>query len=181
MRSLLFALGILLVAKTAGAETPWRVNIFPLNAEVRYERDSSQQMVDRQPVNFAFGVRQGPSTVLFEYSKFNETTGNATLSLDRSHEEYIFWWKQNILNTELVDFFISGGAGAYTEKVTTTLSGSGSTTDSSGLQPVGGASAGVHSVILKYVLISFEGRLMAGKNFDPNPQAGMLLRLGVEF
>lgn len=181
MRSLLFVLGILLVTAPAGAETPWRVNIFPLNSEIRYERDSTQQMVDRRLVNFSFGVRQGPSTVLFEYSQFAEKTGNATLSLDRRHEEYLFWWKQNILNFELVDFFISAGGGAYAEKVTTTLSGSGTITDSGGLQLMGGASAGVHSVILKYVLVSFEGRLMAGKNFDPNPQAGMLLRLGVEF
>lgn len=162
-------------------ETPWRYDIFPLNGEVRWERDATQQMVDRHPFGLAFGVRKGPSTVLFEYSKFDEKTGNATLALDRSHEEFLFWWKQNIMNFEMLDLFIAGAAGGYTEKVTTTLAGSGSSDDSTGLQMMGGVSAGVQSVLFRYVLVSFEGRLMAGKNFDPNPQPGMLLRLGVEF
>jgi hypothetical protein len=163
------------------AVAPWRYDIFPLNGELRWERDSTQQMVDRHPFGLAFGVRKGPSTVLFEYSKFDEKTGNATLALDRSHEEFLFWWKQNIMNFERVDFFISGGAGAYSEKVVTTLAGSGSAEDSTGLQMMGGVSGGVQSLLFRYVLVSFEGRLMAGKNFDPNPQPGMLLRVGVEF
>jgi hypothetical protein len=159
---------------------PWRYDLF-LNAEIRWERDATQQMVDRHPFGLAVGVRKGPSTVLFEYSKFDEKTGNATLSLNRSHEEFLFWWKQNIMNFEMLDFFVSGGAGAYTEKVVTTLAGSGSSEDSTGLQVMGGISAGAQSLLFRYVLVSFEGRLMAGKNFDPNPQPGMLLRLGVEF
>lgn len=193
MKSLLLALALLLSAPIVQAApaspapaakiavAPWRFNIFPLNGELRYERDATQQMVDRRPLNFAVGLRKGPSTLLFEYSKFNEKTGNATLSLDRGHEEFLLWWKQNILNFAMLDLFIAGGAGAYTEKVTTTLAGSGSSEDSSGLQMMGGASAGVQSLLFHYVLVSFEGRLMAGKNFDPNPQPGALLRLGVEF
>lgn len=168
-------------AAEKAAVTPWHYDVFPLNGEVRWERDATQQMVDRHPFGLAFGVRKGPSTVLFEYSKFDEKTGNATLALDRSHEEFLFWWKQNIMNFEMLDLFIAGAVGGYTEKVTTTLAGSGSSEDTTGLQMMGGVSAGVQSLIFRYVLVSFEGRLMAGKNFDPNPQPGMLLRLGVEF
>lgn len=191
MRSLLLGLSLLFCfgfAHAAGgtpaakpAVSPWRFDVFPLNGELRYERDATQQMVARSLLNFAFGVRKGPSTVLFEYSQFGEKSGNATLSLDRRHEEYVFWFKQNMMNFEFFDLFIAGGAGAYNEKVTTTLSGSDSAVDSSGMQLMGGGSAGVQSMLFKLVLISFEGRLMIGKNFDPNPQPGMLLRLGVEF
>lgn len=192
MKSLLVVLSLLLSvqvvqgapAKAAvpkSAELPWRYDIFPINLELRYERDTSQQMVDRRPLNLAFGVRKGPTTVLFEYSQFSEVTGNATLQLDRSHTEYTFWWKQNMMNFDFFDFFIAGGAGAYSEKVVTTLAGSGNSTDSTGLQIMGGAAAGVQSLLFKYMLVSFEGRLMAGKNFDPNPQPGAVLRVGVEF
>lgn len=161
--------------------SPWHFDIFPLNGELRYERDPAQQMVDRRPLNLAFGVRKSATTVLFEYSRFSETTGNDTLSLDRTHEEYVFWWKQNLLTYEVVDFFITGGAGVYNETVKTNLAGAESSTDSSGLQIMGGASGGLQTLIAHYVLVSFEGRLIAGKNFDPNPQPSLLLRVGVEF
>jgi len=189
MKSLLLGVGLLLStmcafagpAKSSAPAVPWRFDIYPLNFELRYERDATQQLVDRRPLNLALGVRKGPSTVLFEYSRFNETTGNATLSVDRTHEEFLFWWKQNILNFEMLDFFLAGGLGAYDEKVKTTFEGVGETTDSTGMQIMGGGSAGVQSLLWRYVLVSFEGRLMAGKNFDPNPQPSLLLRLGVEF
>ncbi len=183
-----FVVAILVMLGVAHAQAaastpavPWRYDIFPLNGEIRWERDATQQMVDRHPFGLAFGVRKGPSTVLFEYSKFDEKTGNAALALDRSHEEFLFWWKQNLINFEMLDLFAAGAAGGYTEKVTTTLAGSGSSEDSTGLQMMGGVSAGAQSLLFRYVLVSFEGRVMAGKNFDPNPQLGMLLRLGVEF
>ena len=85
------------------------------------------------------------------------------------------------MNLRFVDLFVAGGLGFYEEKVTTSLLSSGSITDSSGLQGLGGASAGIQTMILRYVLCSLEGRLIAGKNFDPNPQADLLLRVGVEF
>ncbi len=180
MKVLLILISILLSVNGVQA-APWRYNVFPLNVELRYERDSSQQLVDRKPLNLALGVRNGPSTVLMEYSRFNEKTGNTTLSLDRVHEEYLFWWKQNIMNFEICDLFVAGGLGAYTEKVTTDLAGGSSVTDSSGNQLMGGVGAGIQSLVLKYLLVSLEGRMMAGKNFDPNPQPGAVLRLGVEF
>ncbi len=170
------------VSKAAEQKTsPWHVNLLPLNGEYRYERDSSQQTVDRSPISLAAGARKGTSTILFEYSAFTEKTGNSTLSIDRSHQEYSFWLKENFMSFESVDFFIGGGLGAYEEKVTTTLAGSGSATDTSGLQIMGGTCAGVRTLVFRYVLLSFEGRLIAGKSFDPNPQVSLLARLGVEF
>ncbi|HEY8269761.1 MAG TPA: hypothetical protein VIG33_02655, partial [Pseudobdellovibrionaceae bacterium] len=155
--------------------------LLPFNLEFRYERDASQQTVDRRPKNFAIGAGTVASTILFEYSAFNENTGNKTLSLARTHQEYSFWWKEKFMNLEFLDAFFSGGVGGYEEKVTTTLSGAGSATDSSGLQALAGASVGLQSLMFNYVLVSIEGRLIAGKNFDPNPQGGILLRLGAEF
>jgi hypothetical protein len=171
-----------LVAEAAETKAlPWHLDFFPLNGEYRYERDSSQQLVDRRPLNLAFGARKGASTFIFEYSSFKELTGNVTLSIDRQHQEYSFWWKENLINLEFVDFFVSGALGGYEEKATTTLAGSGSATDTSGFQPLGGVSAGIHTLMFRYVLFSFEGRLIAGKNFDPNPQVSLLARLGVEY
>lgn len=185
MKALFVLAGILFLSLSALAEgsqpRSLYANIFLLNPEMRYERDSSQQMLDRRPLNFAAGARKGSSTFILEYATYSEFTGNTTLSIDRDHKEYVFWWKENLMNLEFVDFFVSVGLGAYEEKVTTKLIGNSDAVDSSGMQVMGGTSAGLQSKIAGYVLLSVEGRLFAGKNFDPNPQASLLARLGVEF
>lgn len=185
MKFLLLMTGILLGTAIGQAaevkSSPWRFDIFPLNLEMRYERDSSQQMIDRRPLNFAIGLRKSSSTILLEYSSFSESTGNTTLAIDRDHSEYLLWWKENLINFELLDFYVTVGAGGYEEKVSTQLAGAGAVTDSSGLQFVGGGSAGIQSMLAGMVLVNAEARLIAGKNFDPNPQASLLIRIGVEF
>lgn len=159
----------------------WHAVFLPFAGELRYERNGSQQIVDRQPRNLAIGAGRGASDFLFEYATFSENTGNATLSIERTHQEYSFWWKENIINMEIMDCFVSGGVGGYEEKVTTRFAGVGSATDTSGLQGLVGASVGLQSLLFRYVLLSLEGRFLAGRNFDPNPQGSILLRLGVEF
>jgi len=187
MKSLITVIGLLLISVSALAQAPKApprslfANINLINPEMRYERDSSQHMTDRRPLNLSAGLRKGSSTWLFEYVSFAETTGNATLSIDRQHREYTFWWKENLINLELLDFYLSAGLGAYDEKVTTKLAGSSDAVDSSGLQMMGGGSGGVQTKIAGYFLASIEARILAGKNFDPNPQASLLLRLGIEF
>jgi hypothetical protein len=185
MRVLLIVLGVFLFGFGAQAaeseDSPWHVDFLPLTVELRYERDSTQQTTDRRPVNLALGIRKGASTILFEYSSFTEETGNATLFIARKHQEYSFWWKESLMNFELLDFFISGGLGGYQEKVTTTLAGSGSATDTNGFLAMGGAGAGIQTLIFRNIILSLEGRFIAGQNFDPNPQADLLVRVGVEF
>lgn len=184
VRILLSTLGICLITLSSSAAdetTPLRYNIFPLNGEIRYERDSSQQLTERRLRNYALGMRQGPVTWLFEYAQFSEKTGNLSLSTERNHQEFLLWWKQNLLTLELAEFFVSGGVGAYQESVVRTLIGGESSRDRGPWQVMGGVSSGLQTQFLRYVLVSIEGRLMAGKNFDPNPQADVLLRLGVEF
>lgn len=158
----------------------WHANVFLYNPEVRYERDSAQQIVNRSPLNFALGARKNATTFLLEYSSFSYKSGNNTLSVERQHREYVLWWKENLMNLELVDFFAALGVGGYEEKTITRLSSSNAT-DTTGAQAMGGLSAGVQSLFLKYILVSAEARILAGHNFDPNPQAGFVLRFGVEF
>lgn len=184
MRLLIYLLGVLfsgtIVCAAPEAGTRWHGNVFLYNPEIRYERDSVQQVVNRSPLNFALGARKNATTFLLEYSAFEDKSGNSTLSVERQHREYVLWWKENLMNLELVDFFASLGMGAYEEKTITRLSGS-SATDNTGAQFMGGLSAGMQSMFVKYILVSAEGRILAGQNFDPNPQLGFVLRFGVEF
>lgn len=159
----------------------WRVHLFVLNAEMRFERDSNQQILDRRPLNFAGGVSRGNSNYSMEYASFSEKTGNATLSIDRGHQEFSFWWKENLIHFEMAELFLGAGVGAYQEKVTTRLIGNKDVTDSGDLQEMAGLSAGVQRKFAGYILVSLEGRALLGRNMDPNPQGSVVARLGVEF
>jgi len=188
MRSLLLAFALVLGSFSAIAaedtkpapEIPFHYDFFFYNPEIRYERDTSQQMVSRQPLNLALGLRRANSTWIFEYSRMSTDSGNSTLSISRRHQEYSLWWNQNVWNFELVNFFASVGVGGYQEDVTTALNGA-STKDSGAMELMGGSSAGIKSLLWHHLIISLEGRLLAGQDFDPNPQASILLRFGAEF
>lgn len=150
------------------------------NPEVRYERSADQQMVFRQPLNLAVGFRKDKFTYLFEVSQFQETSGNSTLSIDRSHREYVGWLNYSVLPIGQWNVFAAFGVGAYQENIRTSLYGS-SVTDTGEMQLVGGAGAGLKVLIARHLLLSFEGRFIGAQNFDPNPQGALVIRIGAEF
>lgn len=183
MKSLLLLMGVLMLAVSARAEDAardWAADIYFYNPEIRYERDPNQDWVTRQPVGFAIGGRYHDTKVFLEYSSFSSSSGNDTLSIARQQQDYVLWLQQKLLTIWSFGLYVSAGAGLYHETVTTTLYGTGEN-DDSGLQLMGGVGAGAEVLIANHFIIGAEGRLLAGKNFDPNPQGSMLVRLGVEF
>jgi hypothetical protein len=158
---------------------PLKFQIF-LGPEARYERDSTQQLVFRSPFNFGLGLRKGRASLAAEYTKFTESSGNNTLSIDRTHEEYVLWGNYSFADFDIISFYASLGLGAYQESVTTILMGS-SATDNGNMTFMGGTGVGGKLLLAQHFMISLEGRVLAGQNFDPNPQLGILLRFGAEF
>jgi len=187
MRSFLLLAVTLLCAGMARAQASgasartWAVDLFLLNSEMRYERAASQQYVDRRPLNLALGLRRGSSLVLLEYAAFQEDSGNNTLSIERRHQESTLWWKESVLSWESMDFFLGVGLGAYQEKLQTTLAGTPPVTDRGAWQIMGGSGVGLQGTLAKFLVLSVEVRVLAGENFDPNPQGSLLGRLGIEF
>ncbi len=151
-----------------------------LNPELRYEREANQQMIFRHPLNVGFGAQLDNTTYIIEVSHFTETSGNQTLSIDRTHYETAFWINYNLYQFGSFNFFAGAGAGIFRETVKTNLNGN-SSVDVGEVQPLVGTSVGLKALLWKHLILSAEGRFLVGQNFDPNPQLGMLLRVGVEF
>jgi hypothetical protein len=165
--------------------------IFLLNFEMRYERDASQDFVERQPLNFGVAIHDGAWSGLLEYSRYSEDSGNATSMISRTHEEGVLWGRYHFWripnSSGTLEFNMYGGValGGYQEKVTTTLMGS-SQTDNGTFKFMSGLAAGIEfSALLpnkKFgVVADLEGRALASSDFDPNPLWGAVFRFGLQF
>ncbi|WII73111.1 hypothetical protein QJS83_04395 [Bdellovibrio sp. 22V] len=164
------------------------VNLYLLNPELRYERDSSQELVNRRPLNFAFSFEYAKLNFMAEYARFTEETGNATSSIDRTHQDLVLWLRYSFMQRKLPEFswklFTGAGAGGYQEEVKTTLMGD-SRTDKSDLKFMSGLVLGgevAYSVNPRFGLLAgVEGRALLASDFDPNPIWSAVLRLGLQF
>ncbi len=94
---------------------------------MRYEKNQNQELVDRKPLNFGIEYQFKKISLLMEYTKFDEDTGNVTSSIERVHEDMTFWmryhfWdlKQSSENFKL-SLYGGLGAGAFQEKKLTRL------------------------------------------------------------
>lgn len=162
------------------------VELYPYNFEMRYERADSQEMVNRNPHSFSVAYVQERSKFLFDYSSFSENTGNFTSSIDRKHYEYVMWYQYSWYqaNTQKIAWGIYNGigAGAYEDNIVTKFV-SETRADRSGYKTVGALSMGFKSAFVinpKYAVVSsLEGRLFMASDFDPNPNFGAILRLGL--
>mgnify|MGYP003341436024 CR=1 FL=1 len=130
MRSLIFLLCIATSSPVFAQESrmklpepaavPPQLQLFG-GLEARWEKGDSQELEQRNPTNFSFAYRTKILSVLFEYSKFSESSGNASLSTDRTHEEMMLWGRWHFLRFEnesiRTSMYGGLGVGAYQEKV----------------------------------------------------------------
>jgi hypothetical protein len=180
-------LAVLLMAVPGyGAATKSEVQVYPVNPEIRYERGNSQTLVDRQPLNIAVAYQHKKISLLMEYSRFEENTGNATSSIERTHQDLSLWFRHHFLETQSqsMTFSLFGGAGAGTfdEEVKTTLMGA-SRLDKSPARFVAGLGVGgdLEVAVAKSVdfVVAVEGRTLLASEYDPNPVWSAVLRLGI--
>lgn len=165
-----------------------QLQIYPLAFEIRYEKDSSDNFIEQTPQNLSFAYRTTAWSVLFEYSKFTQSSGNATLNIDREHKEMVLWGRWHLWRLTQkqmrVSIYGAGGLGTYSEDITTSLSGS-SQKDSTGSKFMGGLAAGAdisYDVVKNFgVIAAAEGRGLMGQEFDPNPTFGALIRGGLYY
>lgn len=168
------------------AQASSALELYPYNLETRYERAESQQIEARRPFSFSLAYVHGRSKVLFDYSRFSEKTGNSVSSIDREHHEYVIWYQYSWFQRAHSDFawgiYNGIGAGTYEEQITTSFNGD-SRLDRSGYKFLSSLSMGIKGAFAfnpKYALVgSLEGRVLLATDFDPNPNFGAILRLGL--
>lgn len=162
--------------------------IYFYGPELRYERDENQGLVQRKAHSYSLALRKGMISAMFEYTNYGVGSGNATLDIDREHKDYLLWGRLHYydLNADYLNMSLYAGvaAGTYQETVTTTLSGV-ATRDNGGNQLEGSAALGVDSTLTLQghygLILAAELRVLFGKDYDPNPQASGLLRVGFQF
>ncbi len=185
--SLIFFFSTMGWAQTSSS--PSSLRAYLLNPEMRFERASSQEMLDRKPLNIALGYQGQKFSILTEYARFEEDTGNATSSIDRTHQDVVVWFRYHFFNQTdkktlgATTLFAGAGAGAYEEEVVTTLMGL-SRTDKTPMKFMSGFVVGAEFSILMNphfgFVIGAEGRGLLASDFDPNPVWSALLRLGIQ-
>lgn len=161
-----------------------------LNSEMRYERASNQDIVNRNPVNYAISYQRARFSVQLENVYFTETSGNASAAVERQHEEYVAWFRMHALawtfgaSNHTLQLYGGFAAGAYQETVTTVLTGT-PRKDAGRWTFMTGASAGAEysaKITQKFLAVAAaEGRGFTGGDMDPNPMWSAVFRLGVGF
>ena len=170
------------------AEKPLYTRLYLLNMDVRYDRDNDQQLSNRSPFHIAVGFKKSAYAAVVEYTQFSEESGNASTSVKRTHQEGVLWGRWHFSEfkgmTQQFSFYGAGGAGLYQEEVKTTFLGD-EVTDQGDYKVLGAAAFGAEWVVLmgqKFGLVlNGELRLLAGSDFDPNPNFGGLIGLGIQF
>lgn len=167
-------------ARTATRSPSVKFRISPFAAEKRLETSTDPVLVSREPRHFSAGLRWSRHLFSLEYSQFEEKTGNETYRLEREFRDLLGWYRFTWLQKKMFRGTIGAGLGFSQEEVTTYFyelknhSGSGSNWAT-------GFALGVEWEPISFLVLSLDGRLMAGPNLDPNPHPGVLARLSVQF
>lgn len=184
--TLIFSLIFSLVSHAQDAVTD-TARVYIVNPEIRFERDSSQEIAAQNPLGFALEYKRNDVGLALEYARFQENSGNATSSLERIHQDYLLWLKFHFFgftNREVqLSLFAGPGVGTYQESVNTSFMGA-SRTDHGGYKFMSGLVAGGELVRIVNqsfsILMALEGRALISSEFEPNPILSGVLRFGVQ-
>lgn len=180
-----FAFLIVMLLAGPGYAQDSQLQFYLANLEMRYERGNSQTPEDRKPINVAMAYQHKKISLLLEYSRFEENTGNATAAIERTHQDLSLWFRHHFMETKIrsstLSLFAGAGAGAYDEQVKSTLMGA-SRWDKSSAKFVSGLGVGGDlEVALREnfdFIMAVEGRTLFASEYDPNPIWSAVLRLG---
>jgi hypothetical protein len=162
------------------------LKLYLLDFEMRYEKGSDLEWAERKPLNFAVAFQLKKFDFVMEYASFSQSSGNATLGIDRDHKEVLAWGRWHFIDKKFSDKRVSLygglGVGGYEEEVTTSTLGS-SQSDKSGMKWMSGLSAGIELQLPMTESLGFvgalEGRLLTAPDFEPNPLGSGVVRFGL--
>lgn len=153
---------------------------YPFDYSFRYDKNEEQDYRRFDLRVLAVGLAFNRYDITFEVSHFDWSSQVGSLGVAREQQEYHFWGRASLWSWKYLDIYGGLAVGSYDETIKTTL-GASSVKSTSQWNWSTGAAAGVNFHIFKYLLSAIELRTMFGKDFDPQPQLGGLLRLGVRF
>lgn len=146
--------------------------------DARAERDQEQSVLPRYWHSIVLGAGYKPWMGLFEYSTFNEASGNDTLSVTRKTETALLWLQWHTEDAWAFRPYIGLGLGGYREVTDSTFYADTRTDQSEWAEHIAGA-IGLRWATVSPMWLSIEGRLHSNKYLDPSPMLGLLLRIGL--
>lgn len=148
-------------------------------SEYRPERDVEKNYSQHYFTNYAAGIGKGHWTFIFEKSQFKESSGNSTLNLERSYQDYLLIARYYAYSAGVFSAFGNVGVGAYQESVTTNFSGQSITSNGKHkLLTTGGMGIQAN---LSIFFTSLEARLLFGDELDQQASLSGIARLGLWF
>lgn len=154
------------------------ISAYPFNFYARYDRNDQQEWRRFDPRMYSLGLEFQKFELAFEVTTFSSDSTMGSIFIRREEKEYHFWGRLPVVRWPVVDLYLGGAVGSYDETITTTIA-SESKQSSSFWNWSSGLSAGVQYRQFEYLLLSLEARCLFGKDFDPQPQFGGLLRIGL--
>jgi len=160
------------------------VQLYPLGSESRYQQNQDQDLVFRNARTLAFGVQEGPWSLLIERSEYNEAYGNSVLRTEHRLVSYLMTGRWTLFDFSKahhprLQLMPSLGVGMHQDEVTTSLLDTG-TKDVSAWESL--ASAGlVLKMKVAQMGAELEGRVSQGRLLDPMVAYGLVLRVGIVF
>lgn len=159
---------------------PARIHLMlAYGSELRPEKDVDANFQEHILTNFAVGYGFDQYVFILESAQFQEASGNATLRVERTLQDYMLWGQYRAIAWNRLVPFLGLGAGVYQETVVTNLLGL-STTDKTPNKFLSGVSFGFGTE-LPVVWFSLEARVLFGDELDRNPTLGGLARIGLHF
>ena len=148
-------------------------------SELRPEKNIDGDYEEHVLTNYALGVGYRQYIFILEKAEFKESSGNTTLNLERTLQDYLLWGQYRALTWNHLAPFMGLGLGTYKETIKTNFMGS-SRTDESANKFLGGLSFGV-SLDVPVLWFSLEARFLFGDELERQPTLGGLARVGIQF
>lgn len=153
-------------------------SVMTLGMDLRAERDQEQSTLPRIWPSIALGLGWKPWMGLLEYSTFTESSGNATLNIERKVETLLLWGQWSVREENwVIEPYFGLGLGGYRTSAELDLYGQRVGANSQWIEHAAGA-MGLRWTSVSPVYASIEGRVHMNRELDPNPTLSALLRIG---
>lgn len=167
---------VLIFSQSLFADSNFKISI---GSEYRPEKNTEGRMDQHYFRMLSFGFGKEKWLFVIEKSDFTESSGNATLSVERSYSHHMLWTQYSVGNMRIFDAYAGVGAGSFQESIATTLYGQRLVNDSA-QQFISGAALGLRSHASVF-FASAELRVLMAEQLNQRPSFGAALQGGLWF
>lgn len=152
----------------------------PLQFGARYVQQLNTDMIWQNNSSWGIGGRLQRHTLLLDYNRSSDASGNQTLTFKKERTEMMLSYRYAVYSLNaFLDLGVGLGVGVYEDVLKSRL-GVQEISEATGYQPsvMGVTSLGGN---WNYLFYTFELQVLAGKDFEPQPTLGGLVRVGIQF